>query len=410
MRRSIKNNRGWNNRGWNNRSWMHWLYPAFVIGALAVGGAAIFVLPQRTYSEAENRYLTKLPHISAEGILSGEVQRTLTEAASDQFPGRDTWMQMATTGQYLLYHREINGVYVGKDHYLFDKVLDSDLSEKNYEKNLYYVTAMKEATDADVSVMLIPTPGTVLTEKLPTRAVLYDPAPYEELGEELCETDSVRWVQTREALERADRNGFDDIYFHTDHHWTTNGAYVGASTYLETQDIRIAEQVRFDVQTASDSFCGTLYSKVAGMPGARADELELPQALPEKLVIEADGAPADALGVDGKKAMPKLTGIYDLTKLEMKDKYAVYFGGNYGKITIKNPDAEGNGTLLLIKDSYANSMVTYLLDRYEQITMIDLRYYNESVPELVAEGWDEILVCYEMSNFIKDRNLFKLIR
>ena len=389
---------------------MEWLYVLLVIGALAVGGAAIFVLPQQLYSEAENRYLTKLPRISVDGILSGEVQRDLTEAASDQFPERDRWMQVATTSQYLLYHREINGVYVGKDHYLFDKIVDSDLSEKNYQTNLGYVTAMKANTDADVSVMLIPTPGTVLTEKLPTRAVLYDPAPYEALGEELCEADSVRWVQTTDALKRADRNSFDDIYFHTDHHWTTNGAYVGARTYLDTQGIQIAEQEHFDVQTVSDSFYGTLYSKVAGLPGARADELELPQALPENLIIEADSAPADALGADGEKTMPELNGIYDLSKLDMKDKYAVYFGGNYGKITIKNSQAKGKGSLLIIKDSYANSMVPYLLDSYEQITMIDLRYYNESMPELVTEGWNEVLVCYEMSNFIKDRNLFKLVR
>ena len=389
---------------------IEWLYVLLVIGALAVGGAAIFVLPQQSYSEAENRYLTKLPHISVEGIFSGEVQRDLTEAASDQFPERDRWMQVATTSQYLLYHREINGVYVGKDHYLFDKIVDSDLSEKNYRTNLGYVTAMKSNTDADVSVMLIPTPGTVLSEKLPTRAVIYDPAPYEAMGEELCEADSVRWVQTRDDLERADRNSFDDIYFHTDHHWTTNGAYVGASTYLGTQNVKITEQESYDVQTVREDFYGTLYSKVAGLPGARADEFELPQTLPEHLVIEADSAPADALGTDGEKTMPKLTGIYDLSKLDMKDKYAVYFGGNYGKITIKNPEAEGKGSLLVIKDSYANSMVPYLLDHYEQITMIDLRYYNESVPELVTEGWDEVLVCYEMSNFIKDRNLFKLIR
>ena len=389
---------------------LEWLYVLLVIGALAVGGVAIFVLPQQSYSEAENRYLTKLPHISREGILSGEVQRDLTAAASDQFPARDTWMQTATTSQYLLYHREINGVYVGKDHYLVDKLVHSDLSEKNYEKNLKYVTAMKASTDADVSVMLIPTPGTVLSEKLPTRAVLYDPVPYEELGDQICEADSVRWVQARDALERAARDSFDDIYFHTDHHWTTNGAFAGANVYLETQHEQIASQESFGVEIASEDFYGTLYSKVAGLPGARADELELPQTLPENLVIEADGAPADALGADGKKTMPKLTGIYDLSKLDMKDKYAVYFGGNYGKITIKNPEAEGKGSLLIIKDSYANSMVPYLLAHYDQITMIDLRYFNESVPELVAEGWDEVLVCYEMSNFIKDRNLFKLIR
>lgn len=392
------------------KKFIEWLFVLLVIGALTVGGMAILVLPQQSYSQAENRYLTKLPHICVEGILSCEVQRDLTEAAGDQFPLRDRWVQIATTSRYLLYHREINDVYVGKDHHLFEKMVNSDLSEKNYRTNLGYVTALKATTDADVSVMLIPTPGTVLTEKLPTRAVLYDHTFYEEVGEALCEADSVRWVQMRDALERENRDSFDQIYFCTDHHWTTNGAYVGASTYLETQNIQIAEKDHFGIQTMSEDFFGTLYSKVPGLPGAGADELELPQALPGNLVVESDGAPADALGADGAKTMPDLSGIYDMSKLGMKDKYAVYFGGNYGKITIKNPEAKGKGSLFMVKDSYANSMVPYLLENYEQITMIDLRYYNESVPEMVAQGWDEVLVCYEMSNFIKDRNLFKLIR
>lgn len=390
--------------------YLAWLYVLFVVGALALGGISVFVLPQRAYSEAENRYLTKAPHLSAEGVRSSELQRDLTEAAGDQFPGREQWLQIATTSQYLLYHREINDVYIGKDHYLFEKKLGSDLSEKNYKLNLEYITAMKADVDSDVSVMLIPTPGTVLTEELPTRAVLYDSAPYERLGEQICEADSVRWVQTRDALEHADRDSFDQMYFCTDHHWTTHGAYVGAATYLETQNILIKDKADFQIKTVRDDFYGTLYSRVAGLPTARADELELPQALPEHLLIEADRAPADALGADGERTMPKLDGIYDLTKLDVKDKYAIYFGGNYGKITVRNPEAEGKGSLLVFKDSYANSMIPYLLDEYEQITMIDLRYYNESVPELVAQGWDEVLVCYEMSNFINDKNIFKLIR
>ena len=392
----------------NKKKHLQWLYVLIVVGTLAAGGVSVFALPQKTYSAAENRYLTKLPRITIDGILTGNVQRDLTEAASDQFPLRDQWMQVATTAQYLLYLRQINGVYVGKDGYLFEKVLDSDLSEKNYETNLLYVTAMKETTDADVSVMLLPSPGTVLKEKLPKRAVLYDAQNYEAKGAQICEAESVRFIQTRDELERAARESLDDIYFHTDHHWTTYGAYIGAKTYLGTQHITLPEQGAFDLQTASEDFYGTIYSKVAGLPLARADQFELPQALPEDLLIEADRAPADAVSVDGEKKMPELTGIYDLGKLEMKDKYAVYFGGNYGKLTVRNPQAEGK--LLLIKDSFANSMVPYLLGAYGQITMIDLRYYNESVPELVAQGWDEVLFCYEMSNFIKDRNLLKLIR
>lgn len=391
------------------KNYVAWLYAALVIGALTVGGVLLFALPQKSYSESENRYLTKRPEISSEGILSGEVQRDLTEAASDQFPARDLWMKLATTSQYLLYHREINGVYIGKDGALFNKVTDSDLSEQNYRTNLGYVTAMAAESDADVSVMLIPTPATVLTEKLPKHGVTYDSARYEELGEQLCEKDSVRWVQTRDELVRALQND-KKLYFNTDHHWTTDGAYVGASVYLAAQDIQIPEQGSFDVQTASGEFYGTIYSKVAGLPFEKPEELALPEKLPTGLEIEADGAPADALSADGKKEMPKLDGIYDRSKLAMKDKYAVYFGGNYGRLTVRNPAAEGKGRLLVFKDSYANSMVPYLLEDYEQITMIDLRYYNESVPGLVAQGWDEVLVCYEMSNFINERNIFKLIR
>lgn len=386
------------------------LYICPVIGALAIGGICIFALPQQTYSAQENRYLTVRPQISMDGIFSGEVQQGLTEASNDQFPGRDLWMQTATTSQYLLYHREINGVYIGKDGYLFDKIVDGDLSEQNYRKNIGFITALRQNADTDVSVMLVPTPGTVLTDELPTRAVLYDPASYEALGDELCEADSVRWITIREDLERAAHDSLRPLYFKTDHHWTTDGAYLGASAYLQAHGITPASQEDYGIETKSDQFYGTLYSKVAGLPGEKPDELELPMNLPQGIRIETSGAPADALSANGTHEMPVLDGIYDLSKLDMKDKYAVYFGGNYGSLTITNPEAHTDRKLLIIKDSYANSMVPYLISSYAQITMIDLRYNNESVSEFAAQGWDEILVCYEMSNFIKDKNLFKILR
>ncbi len=386
------------------------LYISLVIGALAVGGICIFALPQQTYSAQENRYLTTRPQISVDGIFSGEVQKDLTNAANDQFPGRELWMETATTSQYLLYHREINGVYIGKNGHLFEKVVDSDLSEENYRKNIGFITALRQNADTEVSVMLVPTPGTVLTDQLPKRAVLYDPTPYDTLGEELCEADSVHWLSIRDEIVRAAQDGDQTLYFKTDHHWTTNGAYVGASLYLQSHGITPISQENYDVQTKSTRFLGTLYSKVAGLPGEKPEELDLPMNLPQGISIETSGAPADALSTNGTHEMPQLSGIYDLSKLDVKDQYAVYFGGNYGSLTIKNPNAQTNRHLLIFKDSYANSMVPYLIDGYAQITMIDLRYYNESVSQLTAQDWDEILVCYEMSNFIKDKNLFKMLR
>ncbi len=386
------------------------IYIAAVLGALAVGGICIFALPQQTYSAQENRYLTTRPQITMDGILSGQVQTDLTNAANDQFVGRDLWMETATTSQYLLYRREINGVYIGEDGYLFEKVLDSDLSLQNFQKNIGFITALQENADTQVSVMLVPTAGTILTDKLPSRAVFYDPAEYEQTGEQLCQADSVRWISIREDLTEAAGDSTESLYFKTDHHWTTNGAYIGASAYLQAQGMAPEDQDSYDVQTKAEDFYGTLYSKVAGLPGEKGEELALPMNLPQNITIETSGAPADALSSDGTHEMPTLSGIYDLSKLDVKDKYAVYFGGNYGSLTISNPDAATDRRLLLIKDSYANSLVPYLTDSYAQITMVDLRYNNESISQLAAQDWDEILVCYEMTNFINDKNLFKLLR
>ncbi len=385
-------------------------YVLSVVAILTVFGSCIFLLPQKNYSEQENRYLTTMPSLSLDGILSGEVQTELTGAVNDQFPGRELWMQLATTAQYLLYHREINGIYIGEDGYLFEKKLDSDLSQDNFRKNIGYITAMRENAKAQVSVMLVPGAATILTDKLPKRAVTYDASAYEALAEQLCEADSVRFITLREDLQRVAHQGSPQLYFKTDHHWTTNGAYIGAAAYLQANGISICSQDGFGIEEQSSDFYGTLYSKVAGLPNAKADTLTLPMSLPENITIETSGAPADALSADGTHAMPELTGIYDMSKLTVKDKYAVYFGGNYGSLTITNQDAATDRTLLLIKDSYANSLVPYLIESYAQITMLDMRYNNESISQLAAQDWDEILVCYEMSNFIEDKNLFKLLR
>ena len=100
--------------------------------------------------------------------------------------------------------------------------------------------------------------------------------------------------------------------------------------------------------------------------------------------------------------------IYDESKLETKDKYAVLFGGNYGEVTIET-EAKNGKCLMILKDSFANSMVPYLLEDYEKIVMIDLRYYRGSLSQDIEEQKvTDLLVLYEMSNFAQDRNLYKL--
>ena len=108
---------------------------------------------------------------------------------------------------------------------------------------------------------------------------------------------------------------------------------------------------------------------------------------------------------DGKD----IGGFYQDSKLTEKDKYAYFFGGNYGEVTIHNNNNTGTGNLLVVKDSFANSFVPLIAEEYENVYMIDLRYYAGDMSQYIADNnITDVLVLYNVSNFISDKNIFKL--
>ena len=91
-----------------------------------------------------------------------------------------------------------------------------------------------------------------------------------------------------------------------------------------------------------------------------------------------------------------------LERLKELDKYTVYLGGNQPLVRIHNP--EGEGRILVIRDSYANCLGTFLAQSYAEVVLVDLRYYKSPVSELAKEGFDQVLVCYSLYNFLTDAN------
>ena len=151
----------------------------------------------------------------------------------------------------------------------------------------------------------------------------------------------------------------------------------------------------FDIKKFSDSFYGTLYSKALD-EDAVPDTMEIPEKLPEAEIT-----------CDGKE----ISEVYDRSKQDQKDKYAVYFGGNYGEVDIQMKDPGNDRTLLIFKDSFANSMVPFLMKDYARIRMIDLRYFKKSVQNYLKENpADEVLVLYELSSFAQADQLNKLMK
>lgn len=363
-------------------------YMAAVFLFLAGFGLFSVVMPEREYSENENRYLQSFPEVSAKGILSGEYQEKFEKALDDQFIGRDAWMKSATVVEKLMGYQEISDVYLGEDDYLLQRITERDIDLKQYLKNLRSVEYLGVSQPKKVSLVLVPSPGTVLSDKLPEDAPFYD-------AEAMYTTADTMMANARHinVLEELQEYALQNqVYYHTDHHWTLFGAYAAYSRYCEDNEFEKHTYGYFAAKKVTDSFQGTMYSKVLA-PGTVSDTIYAATNIPQ-CYVECDGV--------------KKSSIYDVEKLTQKNKYDYFFGGNYGQVTIKMKD-KPKKKLLIIKDSFANSFTPFLMEDYDQITMLDLRFYQESVQKLLSkEKFNHILVLYELSNFAGDKNVNKL--
>lgn len=354
-------------------------------------GCFLFLRPQRTFSENENRCLSTFKHPTISDFLDTSMQKNFTDSANDQFIGRDFWMKFATTLQHNSGFQNIGGVYLGKDGYYFERILNSHLSEKRYLNNLHYLEKFSETYNTNTFFMPVPSKGTILAEQLPDHAVLYNADQfYKQADQQLKQT---KYLDIRSLLLHSVSD--DQLYFKTDHHWTMYAAYLAYTSWCSVQEHTTMPLSHFIPKCVSTDFFGTLYSKAPDFH-THPDHLFLPSNVPEAEVT-----------IDFKS----VESIYNYDKLDTKDKYGVYFGGNFGRIDIHTKNSSHNKSLVVIKDSFANSLIPFLIADYAHITMIDFRYYNSPISKLLMEIQpDETLVIYEISNFAQDTNFFKILK
>ena len=360
------------------------LPPLIAIAVILLGlSIATLLLPDREFSPNENRVLQQAPALTKERVFSGKFTAEAEKYESDQIALRDVWMGTASWFQRLAGKQDIGGVYLGRDGYFFARLTENEFNQKQYEKNLQLVAMFfDDNKDVDCRILLVPSPSTVLSDLLPANAPMYDAAArHDQLAQAVGED---RVIDVRGAL-----SALDQPYYRTDHHWTTEGAQ---SAYGVWCDATGHTRRSMPLTPATDSFRGTLYSKVL-LPDSAWDTISL-----------AEGAAVRSVDCGGTVT----DSMYDRDKLSEKDKYAVFFGGNWPRVTIDTGVKNGK-TLLVVKDSFANSFVPFLTEDYETIIMLDLRSYTDSVSDLIAgENVTDVLVLYEMSNFAADTNLFWL--
>lgn len=374
------------------------------IGFFVLISGASLIIKDREFSPNENRYLAETPELSWDNILSGKFQDGLEDYFRDQVCFRDGWITVKTGIQKACGDTDIGGAYVGKDGYDFEKITPEDVDEKQVDRNIkavedYFMTASETIDKQKLSFLLVPTSGLVMQEKLPKNARLFDQAKYIDQVQKAMK--DYNFVDVRDTL--MDHNE-EYIYYKTDHHWTSAGACLAYEVWSEHTGGEAEKKDELAENVVSDKFRGSLYSKILDADSAY-DEIWTYGLQKD----DAFGSKDCTVMIDEKQ---QLDSIYDDEKLQEKDKYAYFLGGNYGQVHIQNQKAASKAkgkNILIIKDSFANSFVPFVTQDYENIYMVDLRYYNGDMKSYLQEhNITDVLVLYNISNFISDRNLHKL--
>ncbi len=367
---------------------------------LFVFGIAHFIVPDREFSEQENKNLTLFKAPTLETVRTGEFMEKFEKYFNDQFPLRDQWVQMKALSERALGKRENNKVYFGTDgQTLFAHF--TALSREDLEKRVGFVNKLGDNLDVPVYFSLVPDKSYVWADRLPDNAPNVDDGSTIEQAAALC-GESITFIDLRDSLPQ----GVHDLFYRTDHHWTTMGAQrayqaliggMGLIRQAENQD-GFAYQV-LAYAKVSDSFYGTTYS-ASGAGWVRPDSIYT--------VIPEGGTKGHVTVTGYPEGKPVESSLYHPEKLEVKDKYAYFLGGNQPLCVIQNPDAQG-GKLLVVRDSYSDSLAPFLAEEFREIHLFDLRYNNMSLKQYVADnGIDRVLVLYSANNFNTDQNLFKL--
>lgn len=353
------------------------------------------VTPQKGFSEHENRYLAKFPPFAIDKLINGEFMKEVEEYINDQFVFRDSWILLKTNMERFLLKQDINSVYIAKDEYLIEKHSKEDVSfisaQKNKERLIEFLSKYGELLGKDrVYAMLVPTASNILKDKLPIFASDYDQNAY--IDSLLHSIEANNLIDIRDVLEKHKE---EYIYYRTDHHWTSLGAYYAYETWARKVGITPLSLKDFNVNVISKSFYGTLHSKLN--INIKADEIHLYEYKKDmnyELIYNL---------TDRKDS------LYDYSKLFGKDKYSVFFGGNHALVEV-DTNLQNDRRLLVIKDSFAHSMVPFQVNHYEKTYMVDLRYFNGSIEGFIEENEiTDVFVLYNTMNFVKDKYTSKLL-
>ena len=347
------------------------------------------IVPDREKSVQENRMLATKPKFRLSSLISGDYDEKFEAYMDDQFVGRDMWRKLKVTVDRIGGSRLENGVYIGTNGQLLEQIEVAD--ENHLAANIKAIKSFSESqSKIPVRMMLVPDAANVLNHSLPSLAKPEDQTQMfsmvrKDLG------DSVEWIDVSTEL---NKHKTEKIYYKTDHHWTTLGAFYAFQAAAPSLGIDGDLSGKYVTYTVSDSFNGMLASK-SGVNLGEKEQIDIYVPTEEDTDLIVDYVD------EGKRS----TSLYDSSKLKEKDQYTVFLGGNSSLLDIRTVSTSTK-RLLLVKDSFANSFIPFLTPYYREIVVVDPRYYSGTINDLMdSYRISEVLFLYSGNTFFKDNNI-----
>ena len=369
-------------------------YPTFfVFSILVILFTVIDIINSpNEFSELENRKLSQMPILSLKSYIDTSFSSDYEKYINDQFFLRDNWIDLKSRIEYLLGKRENNDIIFGKENYLFKKF--TTFNDEMLKNNLNSIITFTNNYNKEVDFFIIPNSYAIYDELTPRYLPLVDQLSLINSINSYLSLKSNDHINTINVAEELLKNKDDYIYYKTDHHWTSYGAYLAYLAYMDYLGLEIVDINNLEKITINN-FLGTYYNRSKYFK-ADSDFITYYNIL--GLHIE----------IDGKEQLS----LMNLDKFKGSDKYSAFLWGNNGltKVINENISEERKGSSILIfKDSYANSFIQFLSYNYEIIDIIDLRYFKESIRDFMKDkDYNEILIMYSFNNLSSDINIRRL--
>ena len=384
------------------------IYKILLIGLFALISITVPVatiissaqLPENAFSENENRYLEKMPEFNFDTVTDKSFMTKFENFFADRIVMREQWIGLMNDFDRLLGKKEIKGIFT-EDGRMMQSWRTSDYSADSVSKNLSAMESFAQKyPKMKMYFMLAPNAQEIYSDTLPANCGAADQKQF--IKNCYDSLPSLTNIDVYSGLLAA-KNEY--IYYRTDHHWTSYGAYIGYKAAASAMKFTAYNEDKFSVEHASNEFRGTLYSKTL-------DNSITPDTI--DIYALANNEPQVKVSVYKSGAEPDSTyaSLYFREFLDVKDKYSTFLGQNVPRIDIDSdiPQENDKGSLLIFKDSYAHSLIPFLAKNYSHITVLDLRYINSDLSNIGVnlKDYENILFMYNVITFSQDTNVKKL--